>query len=179
MPEDIIRATSEGEFEQIQRIWKGFAVLNQLSSLPLHIKWSPSPVQTIELDLDSLYDAGHPSWGFIAQPLGKFAAENSSVISTIYAYDTPSVNWGYHHNAVFFGVIERNKDEILNIILLALRSIRSETDQSEKLEPAKARMSTDFVSFKKEQARLHVEDGKIWRPNDIEETWYHSPSWVP
>ena len=179
MPDDIIRATSESEFKLIQRIWKDDKILDQISPLPLNIRWSPSPVQTVELDLDSLHDAGHGAgWGFIARPLGEFAAENSGVISTIYAYDTPSVNWGYPHNAVFFGAIGQKKNEILSVILTAFHSVRHDPGHSEAPERVKARSSTDFVSFEEEQARLHIEDGKIWRPNDIPETWYHNPSWV-
>jgi hypothetical protein len=136
-------------------------------------------VQTIELDLDSLHSAGHHAgWSFIAVPLGKYAAQNDGMICTVYTYDTPSVNWGYFHNAVFFGAIGQKTSAMLNVILSAFQSVRSELGESGEVYPVYARSSTDFVSFEKEYAALHIEDGKIWRPNDMPETWYNDPSWV-
>ena len=180
MSTETIRATSQEEFESIQNIWRGFNILDQMSPSPLHIKWSASPAQTIELDLDSLHDSGrHAGWGFIAVPLGKYAAKNKGVTATIYSYETPSGNWGYLHNAVFFGMAGQKKSAILNIILSAFQSMHGEPGEAGKARSVQARYSPDLISFEKERACFHIEDGKIWRPNDIPETWYNDSSWVP
>ena len=179
MSTETIRATSQAEFESIQTIWRGFSILDQMSPSPLHIKWSALPAPTIELDLDSLHDSGcHAGWGFIAVPLGEYAAKNKETTATIYSYETPSSNWGYLHNAVFFGVTGQKKSVILNIILSAFRSVHGEPDEAGKTRSVHARNSADLVPFDKEHACFHIEDGKIWRPNDIPETWYNDSSWV-
>ncbi|MCY3875472.1 MAG: hypothetical protein OXF88_14420 [Rhodobacteraceae bacterium] len=156
-------------------------------SAPLHLKHSNSSARTIELDLDSLHDAGFETgFGFIEYPLAGFAAEYPKTVATTYAHDTYSTNFGNHYNAVFIGVIGAKKTKILKIIERALRYRHGVPDAVikdyvEDGDPGTREVrvgdSPDSISFERSQCVYHIEDGRLWARFE-KGRWYTDPEWL-
>lgn len=134
---------------------------NYTDRTPLKFKRSRLPIETIELDLDSLHRARSGSgFSFIDYPLANYAEEYSDVIATIYTYETFSSNFQPPCNAVFFGVIGNNTQKILEIAnstLCSLRGVHVRAGES--------------IRFEEYQRILHIEDGRLWAPYEAG-TWY-------
>ena len=166
-PESIIRNRAEG-------------------GTPLHLKHAMSPSRTIELDLDSLHNAGFGDFSFVQYPLAGFAAMHSETVATIYAHDTPSTNSGYFHNAVFLGVIGNRKKKILELLKVALGHRRGVPDgvieeymdlASPERQKVRVGDSPDSIVFEKNQCVYHIEDGRLWAPYETGK-WYTDEKWL-
>lgn len=148
----------------------------------VHLQRANIRVEAIELDLDSLWDAGFPSFSFLIYALARFAAEYPTNVSTIYTYETPSTNRNYFHNAVFFCVVGSRSQDLLATIMSALRH---QTGVPEDAIPEAVRESTstvsawdspDFIDISDCVPVFHIEDGFAWRLYDAG-TWFTKPNW--
>ena len=160
----------------------------------LSFRRSKSPVPTIELDEDS-YFAAYNEWNTpVAFALGRYAREHAHVVATVYTYSTgpaPSVNSSHGashqkngwHNACFFGVV--GKTEILDFLKDALAFQRyvpqSAVQANLKDETQKTQVycdySPDYIQFKPGWRYRHVEDGRVWAPDDEDFCWYTDKKW--
>ena len=134
---------------------------NYTDRTPLRFKRSRSPIETIELDLDSLHRArSGGGFSIIENPLTDYAEKSSDVIATVYTYETLSSNFQSLCNAVFFGVIGNSTQKILEIIESTLRSLRGVHVRA-----------GESIMFDDHQRIYHIEDGRLWAPYE-EGTWY-------
>lgn len=149
----------------------------------VHLKRSNCRVQAIELDLDSLWDAGFQSYSFVIYALGRFASEHPTAVSTVYTHETPSTNRNYIHSAVFFGVVGSNSQGLLGVIRSALCY---QVNVPESAIPVEVRestlkvsawMSSDFIDISHCEPVFHIEDGFAWRECDAE-TWFTDSNWA-
>ncbi|MDE0006971.1 MAG: hypothetical protein OXS50_01695 [Gammaproteobacteria bacterium] len=161
----------------------------------LTLKRTKSPIPTVELDETSFY-AAYSDWSTpIEFALGAYARQNPSVVATVWCYSTgptPSVNGshGKHHqqngwhNATFFGVV--GKQEILDVIRFAVTGQKdvppsvveqNVVDASERKQ-VYCDHSPDYIAFgpNKGVPFRHVEDGRVWAPEDAV-AWYTNPDW--
>ncbi|WP_149137306.1 hypothetical protein [Cupriavidus campinensis] len=125
-------------------------------SSDIHLVKSASPIPTVEVDLDSV-DA-EDLISAMTRYLTSVASANETMRVTVYAYQTPSVNFHEPTNSLFFGVA--GPKSILHGINEAIGS----------LHDARLRFS-DYISIAQSIVDCHVEDGKVWRPLDAV-TWY-------
>ena len=83
----------------------------------VHLKRSNSRVQAIELDLDSLWESGFPSFSFLKSTRWHALQRNTRQMYQPYTHtSTPSSNRNYFHNAVFFGVVGSHSQGLLTAI---------------------------------------------------------------
>ncbi len=149
----------------------------------VHLKRSNSRVQAIELDLDSLWEAGFPAFSFLIYALARFAAKHPTDVSTVYTYETPSVNRNYFHNAVFFGVVGSHSQGLLAAIRSALCSQVSVPEDAipesvrESSSTVSAWPSPDFIEIADCVPVFHIEDGFAWRLYDPG-TWLTDSTWT-
>ena len=149
----------------------------------VHLKHSKSRVEAIELDLDSLWEAGFPSFSFLIYALAHFASDHPTDISTIHTYETPSSNHNYFHNAVFFGVVGNHSRGLLSAIRSALchqvgvpEDAIPDSVRESKLTVS-AWVSPDFIDISDCAPVFHIEDGFAWRAYDAG-TWFTDPTWT-
>ena len=152
---------------------------------PLHLSHSNSPIRTVELDLDSLNNAGFEDVSFVEYPLAEFAAKHRETIATIYAHETQSTNFGDLYYAAFFGVVGSNYGKILEILKSALQYrlgvpnavIKEHLDHTAPgKRKIRVRNSPDSIAFKKIQRAYHIEDGRLWAPYEMGR-WYTNDEW--
>ena len=146
----------------------------------VHLKRSNSRVQAIELDLDSLWESGFPSFSFLIYALARFAAEHPTDVSTVYTYETPSSNRNYFHNAVFFGVVGSHSQGLLTAIRSALCHQVGVPEDAipepvrESVLSVNAWVSPDFIDISDCAPVFHIEDSFAWRLYDAG-TWFTDP----
>ena len=149
----------------------------------IHLKRSTNRVPAIELDLDSLWEAGFPTFSFLIYALARFAAKHPTDVSTVYTYETPSTNRNYFHNAVFFGVVGSHSQGLLTAISSALcRHIGVPEDAipesvRESTSTVSAWVSPDFIDIADCMPVFHIEDGFAWRLYDPG-TWFTDSTWT-
>lgn len=119
------------------------------------------PIETIELNLDSLHRVRSGGGSSIVEiPLTDYAEKNPDVIATVYTYETFSSNFQLPCNSVFFGVVGNNSQKVLEVVESTLRSLRG----------VHVRAGESLV-FDESQRIYHIEDGCFWAPYE-EGTWY-------
>jgi hypothetical protein len=126
----------------------------------LHFIKSPKPIETVEVNIDSIptkYGDYTEILTEILEPLAKSAPD---LRATVYVYQSPSVNFVHSSCSVFIGIL--GSKSALELILNGFQDI-SEIE---------ARYG-DSILMKQSVRRLHIEDGFVWERAD-EVTWFVS-----
>lgn len=119
---------------------------------------SGSPLPTVEVDSESIENAGFSIYHTVMQVLTRSAEQDGSLRATVYMYGSVSVNFHEPCWSEFLLVAGPKK------VLLALGA------GFEQLSTVKSRFS-DYVSSSAALRTFHVEDGLVWEQEDAC-TWY-------
>ena len=119
---------------------------------------SGSPLPTLEVDSQSIENAGFSIYRTVMQVLTRLAEQDSSLRATLYMYGSVSVNFHEPCWSEFLLVAGPKK------VLLALGA------GFEQLSTVKSRFS-DYISSSTALRTFHVEDGLVWEQEDAC-TWY-------
>ncbi|TXI28716.1 MAG: hypothetical protein E6Q69_15850 [Aquipseudomonas alcaligenes] len=119
---------------------------------------SGSPMPTVEVDSDSIENAGFSFHHTVMQVLTRLAEQDASLRATLYLYVSASSNFREPGWSEFLLVAGPRK------VLLALGA------GFERLPAVKSRFS-DYVSSAAALRAFHVEGGLVWEPEDAN-TWY-------
>ncbi|MCO8166742.1 hypothetical protein NJC40_02985 [Pseudomonas sp. 21LCFQ02] len=119
---------------------------------------SKSPLPTVEVDSQSIEDAGFSIYSTVMQVLTQLAEQEASLRATLYIYGTVSVNFREPCWSEFLLVAGPEK------VLRALGA------GFERLPAVKSRFS-DYVSSSEALRTFHVQDGLVWEQEDSS-TWY-------
>lgn len=119
---------------------------------------SGSPLPTVEVDSDSIENAGFSIHYTVMQVLTRLAKQDASLRVTLYLYVSASINFHEPGLSEFLLVAGPKK------VLLALGA------GFEQLPAVKSRFS-DYVSSASALRAFHVEDGLVWEQEDAD-TWY-------
>ena len=149
----------------------------------VQLERSNDRLEAIELDLDSLWEVGFPSFSYLIFALARFASKHPTDVSTIYTYETPSVNRQYFHNAVFFAVVGNHSRGLLDVIKNALCHQVGVPEDGipetvrESTSTVKAWNSPDFIDVSDCAPEFHIEDGFAWKIYDAG-TWFTDSAWI-
>ncbi|QCQ88294.1 hypothetical protein D7H65_11115 [Pseudomonas aeruginosa] len=121
---------------------------------------SGSPLPTVEIDSDSIENAGFSIHHTVMQVLTRLAEQDASLRATLYLYVSTSINFHEPGFSEFLLVAGPKK------VLLALGA------GFERLPAVKSRFS-DYVSTASALRAFHVEGGLVWKQEDAN-TWYSS-----
>lgn len=121
---------------------------------------SGSPLPTVEIDSDSIENAGFSIHHTVMQVLTRLAEQDASLRATLYLYVSTSINFHEPGFSEFLLVAGPKK------VLLALGA------GFERLPAVKSRFS-DYVSTASALRAFHVEGGLVWEQEDAN-TWYSS-----
>ncbi|MDK6706106.1 hypothetical protein [Pseudomonas aeruginosa] len=121
---------------------------------------SGSPLPTVEIDSDSIENAGFSIHHTVMQVLTRLAEQDASLRATLYLYVSTSINFREPGFSEFLLVAGPKK------VLLALGA------GFERLPAVKSRFS-DYVSAASALRTFHVEGGLVWEQEDAN-TWYSS-----
>lgn len=119
---------------------------------------SRSPLPTVEVDSNSMEEAGFSIYRTVMEVLTRLAEQNASLRATIYMNGSLSVNFGEHTWSEFLLVAGPEK------VLLALGAGFG------RLPAVRSRFS-DYVMPSTASRTFHVEDGLVWEKEDSC-TWY-------
>ena len=119
---------------------------------------SGSPLPTVEVDSQSIENAGFSIYRTVMQVLTRLAEQDTSLRATLYMYGSVSVNFHEPCWSEFLLVAGPKK------VLLALGA------GFEQLSTVKSRFS-DYISSSTALRTFHVEDGLVWEQEDAC-TWY-------
>lgn len=119
---------------------------------------SGSPLPTVEVDSQSIENAGFSIYRTVMQVLTRLAEQDASLRATLYMYGSVSVNFHEPCWSEFLLVAGPKK------VLLALGA------GFEQLSTVKSRFS-DYISSSAALRTFHVEDGLVWEQEDAC-TWY-------
>lgn len=119
---------------------------------------SKSPLPTVEVDSQSIEDAGFSIYRTVMQVLTHLAEQDASLRATLYMYGTVSVNFREPCWSEFLLVAGPEK------VLRALGA------GFERLPAVKSRFS-DYVPSSAALRTFHVQDGLVWEQEDAS-TWY-------
>ena len=119
---------------------------------------SSSPLPTVEVDSNSIENAGFSFHHTVMQVLTRLAEQDASLRATLYLYVSASSNFREPGWSEFLLVAGPRK------VLLALGA------GFERLPAVKSRFS-DYVSSAAALRAFHVEGGLVWEPEDAN-TWY-------
>ncbi|NVZ57742.1 hypothetical protein HX823_14530 [Pseudomonas sp. P7759] len=119
---------------------------------------SKSPLPTVEVDSQSIEDAGFSIYRTVMQVLTQLAEQDASLRATLYMYGTVSVNFREPCWSEFLLVAGPEK------VLRALGA------GFERLPAVKSRFS-DYVPSSAALRTFHVQDGLVWEQEDAS-TWY-------
>ncbi len=119
---------------------------------------SGSPMPTVEVDSDSIENAGFSFHHTVMLVLTRLAEQDASLRATLYLYVSASSNFREPGWSEFLLVAGPRK------VLLALGA------GFERLPAVKSRFS-DYVSSAAALRAFHVEGGLVWEPEDAN-TWY-------
>ena len=119
---------------------------------------SGSPLPTVEVDSQSIENAGFSIYRTVMQVLTRLAEQDASLRATLYMYGSVSVNFHEPCWSEFLLVAGPKK------VLLALGA------GFEQLSTVKSRFS-DYISSSTALRTFHVEDGLVWEQEDAC-TWY-------
>jgi hypothetical protein len=119
---------------------------------------SKSPLPTVEVDSQSIEDAGFSIYRTVLQVLTQLAEQDASLRATLYMYGTVSVNFREPCWSEFLLVAGPEK------VLRALGA------GFERLPAVKSRFS-DYVPSSAALRTFHVQDGLVWEQEDAS-TWY-------
>ena len=159
--------------------------IRELASLRL--KTSTDPVETVELDLDSLEIIGYDgSFGFIKYALGSYAKDHPETTATIYSYEGMSANSGQPHWSVFLGVVGNHKKEVRAAIQFgftgfvgvskSVMAIYREKEIHDKTKPW-ARNPSDYINLEVAEPLYHIEDGRVWMEYEPF-SWHSLAEWA-
>ena len=149
----------------------------------VHLKRSNERVEAVELDLDSLREVGFPDFSHLIFALACFASKHPADVSTIYTYETLSVNRGYSHNAVFFAVVGNHSRGLLEAIKNALcHQVGVPADGipetvRESTSTVNAWDSPDFIDIGDCEQLYHIEDGFAWKVFEAG-IWFTDSAWI-
>lgn len=118
---------------------------------------SGSPLPTVEVDSNSMENAGFSIHHTVMQVLTRLAEQDASLRTTLYLYVSASVNFHEPGLSEFLLVAGPKK------VLLALGA-------GFELPAVKSRFS-DYVSSASALRAFHVEGGLVWEQEDAD-TWY-------
>lgn len=119
---------------------------------------SGSPLPTVEVDSQSIENAGFSIYRTVMQVLTRLAEQDASLRATLYMYGSVSVNFHEPCWSEFLLVAGPKK------VLLALGA------GFEQLSTVKSRFS-DYISSSAALRTFHLEDGLVWEQEDAC-TWY-------
>ena len=119
---------------------------------------SGSPLPTLEVDSQSIENAGFSIYRTVMQVLTRLAEQDASLRATLYMYGSVSVNFHEPCWSEFLLVAGPKK------VLLALGA------GFEQLSTVKSRFS-DYISSSAALRTFHLEDGLVWEQEDAC-TWY-------
>lgn len=120
---------------------------------------SRTALPSVEVQMESLEEQDLHLVLIAAQTLRKFAAQNPQITATIYSYATPSFNFDNQPGFSEFLVVAGDKS-VLHALGGAFKALAG----------VKSRYS-DYVSPSDCIASYHIEDGRLWEPEDTV-TWY-------
>ena len=131
----------------------------------LKFKKSKRSLPTVEVDIESLEEAGKKFPNMLYESLTLFAENNEKSRASIYLYPTTSCNFmsykGELTYSIFIGVVGAYM-RVLNIVDESFRSIKGVNVKfSDHINPNESGVILKY----------HIENGLVWRPLDAC-TWY-------
>jgi hypothetical protein len=142
----------------IQGPVQGMKAMIKKSETELAFVNSKSPLPTVEVDSQSIEDAGFSIYRTVMQVLTHLAEQDAPLRATLYMYGTVSVNFREPCWSEFLLVAGPEK------VLRALGA------GFERLPAVKSRFS-DYVPSSAALRTFHVQDGLVWEQEDAS-TWY-------
>ena len=112
------------------------------------------PIASIEVDLDSIPDELFGYEGIVLQALKAMLVRQPTLRTSLYVFESTSVNFGSPCYSVFFGLAGGEKH--LPALLSGFK----------RVEGIKAKAS-DYIETRRSVCRFHVEDGDVWYPQDV------------
>ncbi|CAK9888624.1 MULTISPECIES: hypothetical protein [Pseudomonas] len=119
---------------------------------------SRSPLPTVEVDSQSMEDAGFSITRTVLEVLSRLAAEDASLRATLYLFGTVSVSFREPCWSEF--LLVAGPEKVLSAVGASF----------ERLPGVRSRFS-DYVQSSQAARTFHVEDGRVWEKEDGS-TWY-------
>ena len=113
---------------------------------------------TVEVDIESLEEAGKNFPDTLYESLTLFAESNEELCVSIYTYLIQSCNFGKLTYSGFIGVIGGR--QVLDALYTSFRSIKGVNIQF-----------SEYINTNESILEYHIENGLVWRPLDAC-TWY-------
>ena len=124
----------------------------------LKFRRSTRPLETVEVDIESLEEVGKDFPDTLYESLTLFAESNEERRASIYIYLTPSCNFKELTYSGFIGVVGGRR--VLDLLYKSFRSIKG----------VNVRFS-DGINPNESILDYHIENGLVWRPLEAY-TWY-------
>lgn len=124
----------------------------------LHFVSGREPLPTVEVQVSGLESQGLLVSQVIFPVLTRFAAANATCRATVYMYGTMSVN--FHEQSWSEFLIVAGDKSVLKVLESAFSNI-----------PKVNSRYSDYIAPKEGIKAFHVEDGRLWEPEDMV-TWY-------
>ncbi|EOB4257281.1 hypothetical protein ACGLQQ_001191 [Vibrio vulnificus] len=128
----------------------------------LHFIKSPNPIETVEVNIDSIPKKYGDYTEALTEILDPLAKSDPDLRATVYVYQSPFANFMHSSSSVFIGVV--GSKNALELILNGFQA----------LSGVEARYG-DSILIKQSTRRLHIEDGLVWHVGD-DVTWFASSS---
>jgi hypothetical protein len=124
----------------------------------LHFVHARDPLQTVEIDLDTLPDGMHGYGQLVEAALSPLASTDSDLRATVYIYHGPSVSFGNYGYSAFFALA--GDPRVRGALYGAFHGTAGlRVRHGDQIDPAQA------------LPQYHLEDGRLWCP-DEEYVWY-------
>ena len=128
----------------------------------LKFRRSKKHLATVEVDIESLEEAGKDFPDTLYESLTLFAESDEECSASIYVYPTTSCNFmarkGELTYSIFIGVIGDRR--ILNVLYKSFSSIKG----------VNVRFS-DYINLNESNLDYHIENGLVWRPLEFGTWW--------
>jgi hypothetical protein len=116
------------------------------------------PIDTVEIDVDSLPASSYGYGQSVENALAPLAAALDGQVGTVYVYEGPSVNFRSSTWSAFFGVA--GPKAILEALYATFRAT-----------PGVKVRHSDAISSNQALCQYHLQDGRLWQADDAAE-WY-------
>ena len=124
----------------------------------LKFRRSTKPLATVEVDIESLEEAGKDFPDTLYESLTLFAQSDEECCASIYTYLTPSCNFREQTFSGFISVVGGSR--ILNVLYKSFRSIKGVNVKF-----------SDYINTNESILEYHIENGLVWRPLEAYTWW--------
>ena len=126
----------------------------------LKLRRSTRPLAAVEVDIESLEEAGKDFPDTLCEFLTLFAESDEECCASIYIYLTPSCNFRELTYSAFIGIVGRRGRRVFDVLYRSFSSIKG----------VNVRCS-DSININESILDYHIENGLVWHPLEAY-TWY-------